>query len=610
MRRAAAPLLLVLLIAVPFAGCLGGSSSSSEEAQAKKLQAARRPAAVFSGEYRFDGAYSQVLAEGPYKPLPVEHVLIKSKLDGVDIELGVWRPDVPADTKVPVIVHASPYHRGSTSVTRNAGLPLYLNDNFLPHGYAVAALAVRGTGNSGGCMDLMGKKENGDLDQAITWLGTQPWSNGKVAMIGGSYDGSTPWSVAAFGNPHLATIVPISGVPDIYHLMFRNGSSESRGPLLLNLLYYTYGFDPTDAVRTPNQTNPVPSANPYARTAPHRVEGLICPESWEGFVASLYSGATGERDPRGWWAERNRKPGVERNYHGSVLSIQGMQDWNVDPHMVIPWVDELNQTGVPTKQLLGQWGHAYPDRPTRNNPTIRWDWAEMLLHWFDYWLKDIRSVDTGPAVQVQDHTMKWRNEERYPPADARWQTLHLSGGQRLAPEPGAAGSVLLIPNPAGEALAPYARSVPGYSADFSLPPQEASLLVAGLPRLHITVTPHGPGGHLAAYLYDVDATGKEVAVGYTQINLRFADGTETPRPIMPNQPLLVKMQFEPLDINLQPGHALRLRVWEYQDHDRLPAIPPQPVTLNFGGSSKSTLELPIIERGPEAYFQPPMPPSR
>ena len=45
-----------------------------------------------------------------------------------------------------------------------------------------------------------------------TWLGTQPWSNGKVGMIGKSYDGSTPWQAATFGNPHLATIVPMSGL--------------------------------------------------------------------------------------------------------------------------------------------------------------------------------------------------------------------------------------------------------------------------------------------------------------------------------------------------------------------------------------------------------------
>ena len=38
-------------------------------------------------------------------------------------------------------------------------------------------------------MDLMGTAEQLGVDAAVTWLGTQAWSNGRVAMIGKSYDG-------------------------------------------------------------------------------------------------------------------------------------------------------------------------------------------------------------------------------------------------------------------------------------------------------------------------------------------------------------------------------------------------------------------------------------
>ena len=64
------------------------------------------------------------------------------------------------------------------------------------------------------------------IDAAVTWLGTQSWSNGKVGIIGKSYDGSTPWQAATFGNPHLATIVPMSGLIGVHELMWRNGSME------------------------------------------------------------------------------------------------------------------------------------------------------------------------------------------------------------------------------------------------------------------------------------------------------------------------------------------------------------------------------------------------
>jgi len=48
-----------------------------------------------------------------------------------------------------------------------------------------------------------------DANSVIDWIAKQPWSNGKVGMMGGSYDGFTQWATAKFANEHLATIVPI-----------------------------------------------------------------------------------------------------------------------------------------------------------------------------------------------------------------------------------------------------------------------------------------------------------------------------------------------------------------------------------------------------------------
>ena len=44
----------------------------------------------------------------------------------------------------------------------------------------------------------MGTDEQRGIDAAVTWLGTQTWSNGNVGIIGKSYDGSTPWQAATF----------------------------------------------------------------------------------------------------------------------------------------------------------------------------------------------------------------------------------------------------------------------------------------------------------------------------------------------------------------------------------------------------------------------------
>jgi predicted acyl esterase len=167
---------------------------------------------------------------------------------------------------------------------------------------------------------------------------------------------------------------------------------------------------------------------------------------------------------------------------------------------------------------------------------------------------------------------------------------------------------MLLPNPQDEVGGPCEslRQAPCYNIDFSMPVDE-DLVISGLPLLHVTVSPKGPTGHIAGYLYDVDPEGNEKRVGWTMINLRFADGTETSKPIVPNMPIVAKMQFQPLDVLIPAGHQLKVRIWEVEEADRLPAIPPQAVELLYGGSVSSTLQLPTLDRTVDDYFLPPWP---
>ena len=57
-----------------------------------------------------------------------------------------------------------------------------------------------GTGRSNHCMDLMGNAEQ-TFDSSYL-VGYARMSNGAVSMIGKSYDGSTPWQAATFGNEY------------------------------------------------------------------------------------------------------------------------------------------------------------------------------------------------------------------------------------------------------------------------------------------------------------------------------------------------------------------------------------------------------------------------
>ncbi len=51
-----------------------------------------------------------------------------------------------------------------------------------------------------------------DAYEVIDWISKQSWSNGKVGMYGGSYNGFTQWAAAKYMHPALKTIVPSASV--------------------------------------------------------------------------------------------------------------------------------------------------------------------------------------------------------------------------------------------------------------------------------------------------------------------------------------------------------------------------------------------------------------
>jgi hypothetical protein len=89
-------------------------------------------------------------------------------------------------------------------------------ERWVPHGYAMVRVDSRGAGWSPGFMDCNSPREIDDLYQCIEWAGTQPWSNGKVGMLGISYYASNQWRVAGKHPPHLAAIIPWEGRNDQY----------------------------------------------------------------------------------------------------------------------------------------------------------------------------------------------------------------------------------------------------------------------------------------------------------------------------------------------------------------------------------------------------------
>ena len=239
---------------------------------------------------------SRVSEKGPFEVGETGVVELDSAVDGKKIQVGYIRPDAPASYRSPVIVESGAYFEADLRKVDLTTCSPFLVENYVQHGYTVAFVPSRGAGGTDSCADLFGAKETADLSQAVTWLGTQPWSNGNVGMTGVSHHGSTPWNVASTGNPHLETIVPQSGVHSLWRLVYHRGRNDWRWWFFVPGYYDYYGLA---------------FSNPATGRDPDRwVAAMNCDSHIPGLQASVESYRTGEFDSLGYFAERDHDASI------------------------------------------------------------------------------------------------------------------------------------------------------------------------------------------------------------------------------------------------------------------------------------------------------------
>lgn len=544
--------LVVVFLGMTLAGCLGDPAPPSGADGAG-------PESWYEGVvWDTTGQWSRTLSAGVHDVLPPELLSLQSQ-DGVAIGIAVWRPDTT--DPVPVIVEAGPYFQDD--MTAEFFDIEYYVERFVPHGFAYARVAVRGTGGSGGCQEFMGPSEQRDLSDAVTALATQPWANGNVGMVGKSYDGSTPWMVAAQGNPHLKTIVPIAGITDPQQAVFPNGTTSSfHFTGMIN--YWRYmGIQHGSDTPGPEWLTPDRWCPGFLAASPE-------------FAHAMATGEVGAIDPS-YWEERDFGSRVLDNYDGSVFMIHGFDDTIVLPDQPFPLVNQLQGAGVPVKMWLGQWDHYYPD-VTFDDRSERWDFAETLLRWFQRWLYEDVHVATGPVVDVQDDTFAWRTEETWPPGDAKRVPLYLGDGV-LAWEPQPAGSAPTFSPLAIGTTEPVSYRT--FTVELDRP-----LHIAGHPWLDVTIEPLPPTSGLFVRLLKSDGDG-----GWTDMAQGGGSVKSLAREeVGPGQPVPLRIQLFPTDDRIAAGQSLLLAMYANS------LAPPTALNMVHWGGEENALRLPVIER--------------
>jgi uncharacterized protein len=362
-------------------------------------------------------------------------------------------------------------------------------------GYTYVAVDLRGYGGSEGCLDLGGPAERADMKAVIDWAAAQPWSTGRVAMSGFSYDGYAALAAVAAKPKALDAVVLMSPIVSVYHTLFshrvraHDGASPVYGP----------------GVTSFDLAGPAPTAGPGPLVA-----NLSSPEPE---CRARLNVALQNADPQArFWRQRDYGRLI-RDAKVPVLISYGLGDSAVTP-AAVPSL--LKAFSGPKQAWIGQFDHA--PGVVGGSLIGRDGFMAQQVRFLDRWLRDGEPTAADPRFVVQEGHGGWRAEHRWPPAKREVSAFTLHEGS-YADLPGNTSDGRTTSVPFLGARGPSPRQGVG-SWTFSQPlPHDLHL--AGVPRLAAELD--GPAGaHVVAMLYDVAPDGTATLLSRTAAELPIA----------------------------------------------------------------------------------------
>lgn len=343
--------------------------------------------------------------------------------DSVLLNATIYKPHLQTGA-IPVILQLTPY----------------ISDNyhqrgvfFAKHGYVYAITDSRGRGSSGGTFDPFMQEARDGFD-AVEWLAAQPYSNGKVAMWGGSYSGYNQWAAAKERPPHLRTIVPAAAVrPGIDFPIQQNISS----PYVIQWLTNTSGKTNNDQLFNDTEYWTAKFAERFRDDAPfNRLDSIA------GNHSAVFQEWLAHPSYDAYYRRMSPSPDQYAQIDIPILTITGQYD--DDQAGALSYYKEFMQYAGPGARaghylVIGPWDHAGTRTPRNEVGGLVFGDASLLdmntlhLEWYDHILKD------KPAPPFLKNKVTYfvsnKNTWKYAPSLAAtgssMQHLYLAGGSNL-----------------------------------------------------------------------------------------------------------------------------------------------------------------------------------
>lgn len=342
---------------------------------------------------------------------------------------------VPDDGELhPVLLVRTPYGRASLRAAHDpVGLARL--------GWAVVTQDVRGRFASEGEFAPF-HQELADGADTVAWCAHQPWSDGRVAMTGASYNGATQWLAAAAGSPELKAISPV-----VSSLDYRDGWSYEGGAFRFAFMTsWALGFASSDP-RAPAARSRRAAAKLDRWPGPTR-RPADDPE-----VASLFPAY-------GHWASPE-----DREYWRAIDVRRRVRQMDLAGYHVAGWYDIFCEASIDAYQamvrgsaseysrrsqrlVIGPWTHTGVYFPGTGYATFgsaadgiaRGIPQEMVAFLRD--ALDRRQVPSGVSIFILG-TNRWSEFDSWPPP-SKPSLLHLSSAGGAAGSGGAVGDGRLL----------------------------------------------------------------------------------------------------------------------------------------------------------------------
>lgn len=392
----------------------------------------------------------------------IDRKVMVTMRDGLKMQADIYRPK-NAGKKVPAIFVRTPYNFNWWDVRLGAPADMSQQLEAVRRGYAYVLMNERGHFFSEGNYDILGPPVTDGYD-AIQWMSTQPWSNGKVGLIGCSSTAEWQMAVAAQSPPGLATIIPQgfgAGVGRVKPF-YEQGNWYRGGAVQMLFIAWLYGEQ--------NQVRPMmpPNLTQEERIRFSKSFDLaqqLPPVDWAKALRTLPSmdilkAADG---PRGIFADSmpgiatggamvKRTPNDPAWYRGGlfhddmVINVPGLwfmswYDVSVGPNLAtFNHVRKTARPEIANQQyaVIAPTLHCAYKRATENTIVgersvgdARLDYDALTFGWFDIFLKGepSRLLDTLPKVRYYTMGMnKWQVSDSWPPRGAETLTYYLSSG--------------------------------------------------------------------------------------------------------------------------------------------------------------------------------------